>query len=56
MKRPPNNVMSEIKTRQKSAKVSVSEKKVRNVWGIHEDFETVFNAVLISGIVMRRSL
>ena len=49
MKRPPNNVMSEIKTRQKLA-------KNRNVWGMHEDFETVFNAGLISVIVMRRSL
>lgn len=49
MKRPPNNVMSEIKTSQKLA-------KNRNVWGMHEDFEAVFNAVLISAIVMRWSL
>jgi len=48
MKRPTNNVMSEIKTRQKLA-------KNRNVWVIHEDFEPVFNAVLMSAIVMRRS-
>ena len=48
MKRATNYVMSEIKTRQKFA-------KSRNVWVIHEDFEPVFNVVLISVIVMRRS-
>jgi len=65
MKRPPDNVMSAIKTRQKLAKALASVKgnaqsawavtKNRNVWVIHEDFESIFNAVLISAIVMRRS-
>ena len=65
MKRPANNVMSDIKTRRKLAKALASVKgnaqsayavtKNRNVWGIHEDFEPVFNAVLMSAIVMRRS-
>ena len=48
MKRPPNNVMSAVKTRQKL-------RKNRNVWVIHEDFELIFNAVFTSAIVMRRS-
>lgn len=48
MKRPLNNVMSAVKTRQKST-------KNRNVWVIHEDFELIFNAVFTSAIVMRRS-
>ena len=48
MKRPSNNAMSEIKTRQKLM-------RNRNVWGIHKDFESSFNAVLISVIVTRRS-
>ena len=48
MKRPPNNVMSAVKTRQKLT-------KNQNVWVIHEDFELIFNAVFTSAIVMRRS-
>ncbi len=52
MKRPTDNVMSEIKTRQKLA-------KNRNVWVIHEDFEPVLHKfilpVLMSAVVMRRS-
>jgi hypothetical protein len=48
MKRPANNVMSAVKARQKLT-------KDRNVWVIHEDFEMIFNAELISAIVMRRS-
>lgn len=55
MKRPLDSVMSEIKTRQKQAKYSVTENKVWNVWFTHEDFESVFNAVLMSVIVIRRS-
>ena len=55
MKRPPNNVMSAVKTRQKLTKASAKETKVRNVWVIHEDFELIFNAVFTSAIVMRRS-
>ena len=48
MKRPANNVMSAVETRQKLA-------RNRNVWAIHEDFELNFNAVLTSAIVMRRA-
>ena len=48
MRRPANNVMSAVKTRQKLA-------RNRNVWGIHKDFELIFNEVLTSTIVMRRA-
>ena len=48
MKRPTNNVMSAVKTRQKLA-------RNRNVWTIHEDSELIFNEVLTSAIVMRRA-
>ena len=51
MKRPPNNVMSAVKTRQKLT-------KNQNVWVIHEDFELILRKFILpvftSAIVMRR--
>jgi hypothetical protein len=45
MKRPANNVMSAVMTRQKLT-------KNQNIWVIHEDFELIFNAVFTSVIVI----
>ena len=59
MKRPPNNEMSVVKTRQKLTIASAIETIVRNVWVIHEDFELLLRKFILpvftSVTVMRRS-
>ncbi len=59
MKRPPNNEMSVVKTRQKLTIASAIETIVRNVWVIHEDFELLLCKFILpvftSVTAMRRS-
>ncbi len=59
MKRPPNNEMSVVKTRQKLTIASAIETIVRNVWVIHEDFELLLRKFILpvftSVTAMRRS-